>query len=56
MALTVPFTFSAGTDILSAQVNSNFAQVLNGVDKRGDALTGNLTASAELCSPSMGLR
>jgi|TARA_R110000824_G_scaffold10267_2_gene45455 hypothetical protein len=46
MALTVPFTFSAGTDILSAQVNSNFAQVLNGVDKRGDALTGNLTASA----------
>ena len=48
MALTVPFTFTAGTDILSAQVNSNFAQVLNALDKRGDTLTGNLTVSSSI--------
>jgi len=48
MALTVPFTFTAGTDILSAQVNSNFSEVLNALDKRGDTLTGNLTVSSSI--------
>lgn len=46
MALSIPYTFTAGTDILSAQVNSNFSALLNALDKRGDTLTGNLTVSS----------
>lgn len=45
MALNIPYTFTAGTDILSAQVNANFSETLNALDKRGDTLTGNLTVS-----------
>jgi hypothetical protein len=46
MAITIPNTFVAGTKIEAAPVNSNFAEVANAVDKRGDTLTGNLSANA----------
>jgi hypothetical protein len=46
MALTIPNTFVAGTKIEAAPMNSNFAEVANAVDKRGDTLTGNLAANA----------
>jgi hypothetical protein len=46
MAISIPYTFTASTDILSAQVNANFDALLNALDKRGDTLTGNLSVSA----------
>lgn len=46
MAISIPYTFTSGTDILSAEVNANFDATLNALDKRGDTLTGNLTCSA----------
>lgn len=46
MAITIPNTFVAGTKIEAAPVNANFAEVANAVDKRGDTLTGNLSANA----------
>lgn len=46
MALSFPYAFSPGTDILSAQVNANFDEALHAVDKRGDTLTGNLSADS----------
>lgn len=46
MSISIPYTFTAGTDILSAEVNGNFTALLNALDKRGDTLTGNLTVSA----------
>lgn len=46
MAISIPYSFTANTDILSAQVNANFDALLNALDKRGDTLTGNLAVSA----------
>ena len=46
MAITIPNTFVAGTKIEAAPVNANFAETANAVDKRGDTLTGNLSANA----------
>ena len=44
--LSIPYAFTANTDILSAQVNANFDALLNALDKRGDTLTGNLTVAS----------
>jgi hypothetical protein len=46
MAISIPYSFTANTDILSAQVNANFNAVLNALDKRGDTLTGNLSVDS----------
>ena len=46
MALSIPNTFTAGTDIEATPMNANFAEVANAVDKRGDTVTGNINASA----------
>lgn len=46
MAISIPYAFTANTDILSAQVNANFDALLNALDKRGDTLTGNLTVAS----------
>ena len=46
MAITIPNTFVAGTKIEAAPMNANFAETANAVDKRGDTLTGNLSANA----------
>lgn len=43
MALSVSYTFTPNTTILSAEVNSNFASLVAGaVDKTGDTLSGTL--------------
>jgi hypothetical protein len=46
MSISIPYSFTANTDILSAQVNANFSELTNALDKRGDTLTGNLTVSS----------
>lgn len=46
MALSIPNTFSADTKIESAPMNANFAEMANAVDKRGDTVTGNISANA----------
>lgn len=44
MAISIPFTFSPNTTILSAQVNSNFSTLgTNAVNSTGDTMTGTLT-------------
>lgn len=46
MALSVPNTFTAGTTILSDEVDANFAALLDAVDKRGDTMTGDLAMAS----------
>lgn len=46
MAISIPYAFTPGTNILSAQVNADFTELLNALDKRGDTLTGNLSVNA----------
>jgi hypothetical protein len=49
MAISIPYAFTANTDILSAQVNANFnALAENALDKRGDTLTGNLAVASNV--------
>lgn len=44
---TVPYTFTAGTTIRSAEVNSNFSTVYaNALNRTGGTMTGQLTASS----------
>lgn len=46
---TVPFTFTAGTVITSAQVNTNFSTAYaNALNRTGGAMTGTLTTLAVL--------
>ncbi len=43
MAISLTYTFSAGTRILSSQVNSNFSTLsTRALDKTGDTMTGDL--------------
>lgn len=43
MAISLTYTFSAGTRILSSQVNANFSTLATrALDKTGDTMTGNL--------------
>ena len=51
MALSVPYTFTSGTTILSDEVDDNFTALLDGLDKRGDTMTGALTLSGGLNTP-----
>jgi hypothetical protein len=47
MAITVPNTFAAGTTILSSAMNANFDELeAKALDKTGDTITGNISASA----------
>lgn len=48
MAISIPYTFVANTDIIAAEVNANFDELTNALDKRGDTLTGNLSVSASV--------
>lgn len=48
---SVPFTFSPGTTILSAEVNSNFSTVYtNALNRTGGTMTGTLTAQSILAA------
>lgn len=47
MPISIPFTFSPGTTIQSAQVNSNFSTLgSNTLNRTGDSMTGTLTTQA----------
>lgn len=47
MAITIPNSFTAGTTIVSAQVNENFDEIAEkALDKTGDTITGNITVSS----------
>lgn len=48
MAITVPYPdFTAGSTIVSAQVDANFAELAaKALDKTGDTITGNISVSA----------
>ena len=48
MALSVPYVFTAGTTILSDEVDANFTALLDATDKRGDTMTGPLVISSTL--------
>jgi hypothetical protein len=56
LAITVPYTFTSGTTILSAEVNSNFTEItVKAVDKTGDTVTGAITFSvAPVFSAALG--
>ena len=44
--ITPPYTFTAGTPILSSQVNANFAKFADALNRTGGSITGNITVSA----------
>lgn len=47
MAISVPYTFTAGNTILSAEVNSNFSTVAAAaLNKSGDTISGNITVNS----------
>ena len=54
MALSVPYVFTAGTTILSDEVDADFTALLDAVDKRGDTMTGALTLDVPLTVASGG--
>src|SRR5690348_1842353 len=44
--VTIPYTFTAGTDILSAEVNSNFSTLgSNALNRAGGTVTGAIASS-----------
>jgi hypothetical protein len=46
MAITIPNSFTAGTTILSSQVNENFDELAEkALDKTGDTISGNITVN-----------
>jgi hypothetical protein len=44
--ITPPYTFTAGTPILSSQVNANFAKFADALNRTGGTITGNITVAA----------
>ena len=60
--ITPPYTFTAGTPILSSQVNANFAMFADALNRTGGTITGNITVAtgitidgvdiSDLASPS----
>lgn len=44
--ITPPYTFTAGTPILSSQVNANFAMLADALNRTGGTITGNITVAA----------
>lgn len=44
--ITPPYTFTAGTPILSSQVNANFAMFADALNRTGGTITGNITVAA----------